>query len=489
MMGLEQLQSYLVAKILEKKVLITKKTVLFASLVIVGSGCSSVLPYTDPYGSIDIQSSTRLPPARVVELLPDETVDLSRIIEVAKANNPTLAITRLSVARAQALVQLSHAKNMPQLSVASTIGRYSDEQRVMPPSMNGELGAFSHNIADANIILSYPLFTGGALNAAEGAAEFSTQAARMRSIRARQELVYSVTTVFYRYLKQQKLTESIEFNRKTLMSHLERISVLVAAKKRTKLDKLRVDVQLADLDQKLVQSKNLSAILEKMLATLMGIEKADFTIAGELQGPELVDGNGEDADTLIQIAKQDRADYKAMEAQLWAQAKMVDAAKGGKYPTVSAFASYGERWGIDSDNHSSGVDSSGDTGMIGLSISFPLWDAGLTQSKIDTELATLFSMQKGLEAMNNQIVLEVQTAYLNKISALERFKSSQKSVEQATEVQRIQNETYRLGKATMTDLLDAQTAVLNAQTNYYSAIAEFKTAQAQLNLAVGREEK
>ncbi|RLB14308.1 MAG: TolC family protein, partial [Deltaproteobacteria bacterium] len=50
---------------------------------------------------------------------------------------------------------------------------------------------------------------------------------------------------------------------------------------------------------------------------------------------------------------------------------------------------------------------------------------------------------------------------------------------------RIEQEKYQLGKGSIIDVLDAQSALLNAQTNYYRSLADYRTARAQLRLAVG----
>ena len=57
--------------------------------------------------------------------------------------------------------------------------------------------------------------------------------------------------------------------------------------------------------------------------------------------------------------------------------------------------------------------------------------------------------------------------------------------EQAEESLRIEREKYDLGKKSITNVLDAQSALLDSQTNYYRALADYNTALAQFRLAVG----
>ena len=62
----------------------------------------------------------------------------------------------------------------------------------------------------------------------------------------------------------------------------------------------------------------------------------------------------------------------------------------------------------------------------------------------------------------------------------------EKAVEQARESLRIEREKYNLGKGAIVDVLDAQSAMLDSQTNYYRALADYNTAIAQFRLAVGQ---
>ena len=89
--------------------------------------------------------------------------------------------------------------------------------------------------------------------------------------------------------------------------------------------------------------------------------------------------------------------------------------------------------------------------------------------------------------MKLQIQLDVETAILNIKSASERLRATETSIAQAKESLRIEREKYAEGKGSITDVLDAQDALLNAQTAYYYALSDYNTAIAQWRLAIGEE--
>jgi len=59
---------------------------------------------------------------------------------------------------------------------------------------------------------------------------------------------------------------------------------------------------------------------------------------------------------------------------------------------------------------------------------------------------------------------------------------------QAEESLQIEREKYDLGKKSITNVLDARSALVDSQTNYYRALADYNTALAQFRLAVGERQ-
>ena len=74
---------------------------------------------------------------------------------------------------------------------------------------------------------------------------------------------------------------------------------------------------------------------------------------------------------------------------------------------------------------------------------------------------------------------------LNIGSNAQRVEATEKAIEQAKESLRIEREKYAQGKGAITDVLDAQSALLDSQTNYYQALAAYNVALAQYRLGIG----
>ena len=125
--------------------------------------------------------------------------------------------------------------------------------------------------------------------------------------------------------------------------------------------------------------------------------------------------------------------------------------------------------------------------MVGVAVDIPLFEGGQIGARVRQEQAKLSAARHRLSELKLQIRLDVETAILNARSANERIQATKTAIASADESLRIEREKYDVGKGSITDVLDAQSALLDSQTNYYRAVADYNTALAQVHLAVGEQ--
>jgi len=416
---------------------------------------------------------------------PSAPLRLDECIQIALANNPQIGRRYWDAEAAAAQQDVAAAQRWPMLSAVGSDRRHLDGQRLVAARAPGEVGAWSSDIFSADLVVSVPLFTGGRIVNEIGAAKLLWQATNRRLARTRGELVFNVSSSFYSILGQRRVIESLEFSRKALEEHRKRVQDLMAVEKAAKVDLLRTEVRIADIEQKLVRVKNTLAIQLQMLANLMGVadDSCSIDMAGDLGlMPVEVEENA------VARAYAQRDDYLAARGEVEGQAKRADAARAGHWPTLSLVGSYGGRWAAGDATRQSGASASEDAGSVGVSVGVPLFDGGQINATVRRERAKLAAAQEDLRSLELQIRLEVQTAVLNLTSSLERVRATEKAIEQARESLRIEAEKYELGKGSITDVLDAQSALLEAETNHAQALAEHNISVAQYRLAMGEDQ-
>ena len=248
------------------------------------------------------------------------------------------------------------------------------------------------------------------------------------------------------------------------------------AQKAAKVDLLRTEVRLADIEQQVIRERNVLNIKCFYLASLLGLSKQDK--------PLQVEGKLGVSDVPVSLARglamaiDNRQDYQSWKSQIDAQQKNLDIAKAGRLPEVLFRTSYGNQWAGDSHDEN-------EVGEIGIFAVIPLFEGGRIEARIRRERSRLRGQKERLRKLELQIRLEAETAISNIESTSARIGVTQKAVEQGKESLRIEREKYDLGKGSIVDVLDAQAAMLNSQMNYYRALADYNTALAQFRLAVG----
>ncbi len=416
-----------------------------------------------------------------------ESYGLDRCIRTALDNNPSLSAAKWDVRAARERWQQARGERLPAISLTAGITHWNDNQRLVPPSGPMVPGVYGADILDAGIAVSWPLYTGGRIPSTIAAARYGWDVARYQLIRSRRVLVFSVSRTFYGILGQRAVIQSFEASRKAIAEHRKRIQDFLDVQKAARVDLLRTEVRLANLDQALVVENNRLAIYHRQLENLLGLSGgvAGMVVRGRLTKP--AESPSPSAEKSLATALAQRADYLAALAEIDARERQAAAARALGRPAAYLSASYGGRWAPNADVEQSGADDAEDVGWIGVRMTWPVFEGGRIMSKTREEEARLSAARDRLNQIELNIRLEVRTAVLDIGSTIERVKATEKAIQQAEESLRIERQKYEMGKGSITDVLDAQSAFLDARKNYYRALADYHTARAEWDLAVGRD--
>jgi len=413
-------------------------------------------------------------------------------------NNPEVAATLWDVSAAGAKLDQAKAARWPTVTYEGSYTKYLNSRPLYEARFNNQRRLFTKQQSLGNVLLKLPLFTGGRIINEIKAAELFRLAETNRLSRTRDELVYNVSSTFYGILSQEKVIDSVRFSLQAMQEQRQKMAKMVEVAKAARVDLLRTEVRVADLEQSLEKETNVLEVQKRLLANLMGLdfERAQLKFAGKLTFEKI----GYRPSQLVPRALEQRPDFKAAKERLASQARRVDVARAGHYPNVNLVGAYGYRgtgvFGVLDDRAPLGENPTpptatnrgpfyDDDGSVGVTLTLPLFEGGRISAKVREEISALAAAQERLRKLNLQIRQEVETAILDVDSSSERVKATEKAIEQARESLRIETLKYNLGAGTITDVLDAQTALLLTETTYYRVLADFRTALARLKLAVG----
>lgn len=246
-----------------------------------------------------------------VPLLPS----LASCIEIALAHNLGLQTDQQNKDVAAFEKQIVQGKRWPSFHGKAGGTLYLDDQRLVSARYNGEKGAFGSEIGDMGVALRMPLYTGGQILNSIRVAQLNEFAAGEQFSRSRQELIFNVTSAFYAILGRQKQLESVRFSRDVLNRNKERINALIRMKKAARVDLLRIDVRLAQIEQTWVTINNDIHIAWRILYNLMGVQTELNNELSELDGRLFPIPLLPDSKDAFFSALENRPDFKALKKQ------------------------------------------------------------------------------------------------------------------------------------------------------------------------------
>jgi len=244
-----------------------------------------------------------------------------------------------------------------------------------------------------------------------------------------------------------------------------------------KIDLDRILVKISNINTQRQQVLNSVALQENALKFYMGmpIETKISIPETEFEVTPQALSEAPDATSRTQYLL-----LKKQEQLLQYQKKSIQAAY---YPTLSLTGSYNyigqgpemPWFKLPSD----GVYWS-DYAAIGLNLKVPIFSGFGTRAKVRQAENSLQALKVDLEDTKLSLDLDFENAKKQIENSIITIKNQKENAQLAQEVLTNTNNNYIQGLASLTDLLDAENALVEAQNNYTTALLEYKLAEIQL---------
>lgn len=386
---------------------------------------------------------------------------LNDSIAIALKDNPSVSIAQTDKERSEWGIKEAKSGKLPTLSLGSSYN-YSETQAGSNDSWNNSLR------------MNWQLYNGGRTDEQINQAKEGALSADLGVQKTRQQVKLDATTAYFTVLQAQNLVKVNEETVKNLQTHLaivqEKFKVGVVAKS----DLLRSEVELANAEQNKIKAENSYQVAVASLLNIIDrTEESEVVLKDDFSFEKYPDSL---ADSLA-FAEKSRPDIAQAEANIRVAQSGISIAEAGKLPTLSLSASKG--W-----NDSALPDN--DDWSAGVSASWNIFDAHLTKSKIKQAETSLVKAKEQAHQLRDSAALEVRQAYLNMAEAEKRIDTAGIAVDKAQEDMMIAQEKYRAGVGTNLDVIDAQLALTQAQTNRIQALYDFNVSKAKLEKAIGK---
>lgn len=374
------------------------------------------------------------------------SLSLLQSLEEAEARSPAIIAARARVAASLARIQQAGVRSNPELSieVENFLG-------------TGELAGLKS--LETTIAVNQRLDLFGRRRSAVIAAQAQLAAERLRLGIARADLAQAVREQFARAITARERLR-IATENEALTREVARISeILVDAGREPPLRALRARSAVAQARAELEAARAEEAASRGTLASLFGVTEPPASVAGSLLDlqPRIV--NPEES-LEVRLA---RAERLSAEAQVGVQL-----ASSRLDPAVGLGVRH--------------VRDIGDVGLVGgVSLPLPVFDRN--RGNIAAARAEVRAAEANLAAVTANARVRARNSLTNVQAAAARVAAlEQSAVPEAAEALRLTQLSYREGRATLLELLDAQNAYRVAQTG----LVEARLAQALATAELGR---
>lgn len=395
-------------------------------------------------------------------------VSIDDCVKLALINNPTIryAISNSDIYKSK--IAQAWADYFPQFSIGTAFSK----NKMLPT--NFKFPMMKYDLWNAAALEgSLLLYDFGKAQTNAKMAKRTHEATISDLQTAINDTVYNVKSAYYQYLysrrQQQVLQSTVDKFNKHYLEAKAGYDVGVKAK----IDVVTAEYNLSNAKLDLIKAKNQVETAKAQLNNTMGLPSySNYNVTDKMD----INEYQLDFDQLLSEAYNLRPELQSVAKKTEASKIMVKASKLAFAPDLRGFGSY----------TLGGKDYASDYGyQYGIRLSYPTTNFFLLKQQVKEAKATYERDKADLERKQNDVYLDVKTAYIDYVNARDSVPVAHKAMNEAKLQYEIAAGRYKTGLNTAIELKDAEITYRNAQLNYYSSLMNYNTAVASVERVVG----
>jgi len=339
----------------------------------------------------------------------------------------------------------------------------------------------TRNVFYASVMLTQPIYMGGSIMAANKIADISEQMAANEILNRRQNTVYEIDNAYWTVVSL-KHKEGLAKSYLELVQKLDSdVSKMIKEGVATKADGLKVDVKVNEAEMQLTQVTNGVSLAKMLLCQLCGMPVSDeITLVDELKEAVQVDNDAPVAD--VESAKENRAELKMLQNAVDISSQTVRLVRAAYLPQVGLTAGYL----LTNPNLYNGYEKKfAGVWNVGVLVRVPVWNWGEGTYKVRAAKTAANIARLELEEAGEKIELQVNQSSYKLSEANKKLHMATANTTSADENLRCANLGFKEGMMDVTDVMAAQTAWVQAQSQKIDAEIDVKMTQTNLRKVLG----
>ncbi|TCO29120.1 outer membrane protein TolC [Pedobacter psychrotolerans] len=408
-----------------------------------------------------------------------QQITLKEALTYALQNNTNIRKSKLDIESGRYKVQEVRAQALPQITgnagitynpiIGQLVANFGGQTQAIKLGQNWNSSA---GVQFSQQLFNQQVFTG--LQAARSSEEYYNLTSQLTE----EQIIELVANNYYQVLVNREQLSVIDTNIKNVKVVEKIVSNQYQNGLARKIDVDRINVNLTNLTTQREQTVNAITQLENQLKFSMGmpvttpieLPKAELTNVSQL--PEF-------AET---IDFGNRTEVKLLDTQDKLLSLQRKAYVAEYYPSLSLTGNYtysSQSDGFDFLSSNAAAIGYG-ASAIGLTLKVPIFNGFLTRSKVRQADVEIRKAKEDRKESTNSLNLAYENAKIQLRNNLNTILSQRKNAELAQEIYKSTQNNYNNGLATLTDLLDTENSLTQAQNSYNQALLNYKVAEIQL---------
>ena len=410
------------------------------------------------------------------------TINLSKAIEIALAENPTISIADKDVKLKEISRQEAWQNLLPTVSATGSLQHTLLAAEMKLNGNTFKMGKDNTNTAALIGTLNLPLFVPSVYENMKLTKQ-DLLLAREKARSSRLELTRDVTKAYYQLLLSQETSNVMQQAYDVSKENFELVEKKYTVGKVSEYDKISAEVQMRSMNTTLIQAKNAHAINQLNLKVLMGVTAdVDLQIDDHLSAHE-------DVLTMetVESSNMELSNNSALR-QLDLNQKLLERTlkiqRTNFMPTL-AFQLTGQYQSLYNDNWRIWKYDWAPSASFTLALSIPIFTAS-NWTKLRSTKTQISQLHDTKVNTTRQLNMALETYKENMISTISKVASNKEAVNLADKARKIAEKRYDVGKSTILELNESELDYTQAQLAYYQSVYNYLTNKVDLDYTLGR---
>ena len=396
---------------------------------------------------------------------------------VALGVDQSLEATRWNTSATQRGLFAAKSEYLPSVSARSTYNAMDQElalKNPLPiPGSPAGIQFSNREFVTAGVTVTQPIYTSGKITHAVNAAGAAVTASQTEEVTTALDIKLNVAEAYISVLRAQRGVEIAETTLKSLQEHERVVGRLVEQGVVVRNDLLAVRVQVADVRQALLATRNALDVARAAYNRALGRPLSSEVILqeiGERSEPS-------DIDALTSSALSQRPETAKISALVRSLRSQAEAVKSGNLPQFSVQGSYNFV-----ENRFLVNEALTTVSIVG---DWNFFDSGRNKHKSEQLMHTAEGLIRTRTDVETKIAFQVRQAWLTLQTAQKQVEVNREAIKSAEENLRVSSNRYQQGTVTNTVVLDAVTLRTGTYDRYHNSVYDVVLAWMQLRRAVG----